>query len=138
MDKTNNHQKGFTLIELLVVIVILGFSISLIAPDMYSLFNRVQAKNELSKIKVVAELSVEKSFFSGSNLEINFEENTVIIRHESDKSLIQPEILKKITSDFFTFEKTKIVISQGQWQGSKVVNLTSSPYKQLNQLTLLD
>jgi hypothetical protein len=118
--------------------VLLGLTISLLAPDMYSLFERVQAKNELTKIKVVAELSVERSFFSGSNLEIIFEEKTVIISQVPDKNLTKPKILKKITSEFFTFEDTKILITQGIWNGSKVVNLTSSPHEKLNQLILLD
>jgi len=138
VNKVNNHHGGFTLIELLVVMVLLGLTISLLAPDMYSLLKRSQAKTELSRIRTIAELSIERSFFASSNLEINFKENTVIINQLPDFNLTEVTILKTITSEFFTFEETNILISQGQWQGSKTVNLTKSPDDNLKQLVLLD
>jgi prepilin-type N-terminal cleavage/methylation domain-containing protein len=137
-NKLNRHHAGFTLIELLVVMVLLGLITSLLAPDMYSLLKRTQAKTELSKLRTLAQLSIERSFFSGSNLEIIFEENTVTINQLPDINAAEVTILKIITSEFFTFEDTIILISQGQWQGSKTVNLTKSPDDNLKQLVLLD
>lgn len=129
---------GFTLIELLVVMMILGITSSLVAPDMFSIVKRSQAKTELEKIKALAELSIERSFFSASRLGIAFKDNTVVFSQLNDAITESNKILKTIESDFFTFEETNVVVNKGHWQGRYFVRLTKSPENKLTTLVLID
>jgi len=133
---------GFTLIELLVVMVILGITSSLVAPNMYNIVKRTQAKTELEKIKAIASLSIEKSFFSASKITITFKEDTVEFSQQFNNSalstVVKSIILRTIKSEYFTFEETHIVVLNGNWQGVTSVKLTKSPDNQLNKFTLVD
>jgi len=132
---------GFTLIELLVVMVILGITSSLVAPNMYSIVKRTQAKTELEKIKAIASLSIEKSFFSASKITITFKANTVEFSQQFNNSVLtttKSKILRTIKSEYFTFEETRIVVLNGNWQGVTSIKLTKSPDNQLNEFALVD
>lgn len=137
----SHYQKniGFTLIELLVVLVILGITTSLVAPDMFAIVKRSQAKTELEKIKAIAELSVERSYFSASNITIEFKDNGVVFYQVTDGE-IKPEkqILKAIESDVFIFESAKVAIVKGSLQGNPLIKITKSPDNNLNEFFLFD
>jgi prepilin-type N-terminal cleavage/methylation domain-containing protein len=130
-------NSGFTLIELLVVMVILGITSSLVAPDLFSIVKRSQAKTELEKIKAISELSIERSFFAASQIGILFKDNTVIFSQLNQPVGIGNKVLKTITSEFFTFEETQVVINKGNWEGSALVKLTKSPDNKLKTFFLL-
>ena len=66
---------GFTLIELLVVLVILGLSVSVVAPDMFKMLERVQKREEQMTISETLKLIKERSFFSASDYFITFKDN---------------------------------------------------------------
>ncbi|MCJ8321001.1 MAG: prepilin-type N-terminal cleavage/methylation domain-containing protein [Colwellia sp.] len=135
---TAKKNSGFTLIELLVVMVILGITSSLVAPDMFSIMKRSQAKTELEKIKAITELSIERSFFSVSQLGITFIDNTVVFSQLKPSATVENKVLKTIESEFFTFEETHITINKGRWQGSHVVKLTKSPADKLKELVIYE
>lgn len=128
---------GFTLIELLIVMVILGLSSALLVPDMFSMLQRAQAKSEIAKMRALATLSVEKSFFSGTTIDFQFEESTLTIKQEVEGGS-EARQLKVIESDYFVFEKTVISIVNGQWTGEKSVQLIGSPDNLLTELVLRD
>ncbi|MBU2869355.1 prepilin-type N-terminal cleavage/methylation domain-containing protein [Colwellia sp. E2M01] len=134
------YQKniGFTLIELLVVMVILGITSSLVAPDMFAIVKRSQAKTELEKIKAIAALSIERSFFSSSKIAIKFSENKVTFSQNDNAVVPSNKTLKTIESSFFTFADTDIVIINGQWQGNEAVKITKSPENKLQEFVLID
>ena len=129
--------RGFTLIELLVVMVILGITTSLLAPDMYSLLKLTQAKTEKTKIEALADLSIERSFFSASEVNLTFEENIVTVSQLTDNVSTPVIILKQVVSEYFVFEKTKIQIIHGEWLGPNTVSLAESPSKKLTDITLI-
>ena len=66
---------GFTLIELLVVLVILGLSVSVVAPDMFKMLERVQKREEQHTISETLKLLKERSFFSTHDYFITFKDN---------------------------------------------------------------
>lgn len=141
MNKTLNAYRkniGFTLIELLVVMVILGITSSLVAPDMYSIVKRSQAKTELAKIKAIVELSIERSFFSSSQIDIIFKDDTVAFSQLNRPIEKNNKVLKTIKSEFFTFEETHIIIKKGHWQGSNLVKMTKSSDNKLKAFVLLE
>lgn len=116
--------------------VILGITSSLIAPDMFSMVKRSQAKTELAKIKAIADLSIERSFFSASKFKITFKGNTILFSQVKDSKMLDDKILKTIESEFFTFEDRYIVINKGRWQGSHLVKVIKSPDNKLKELIL--
>ncbi len=132
------QNTGFTLIELLVVMVILGITSSLVAPDMFAIVKRSQAKTELAKIKAIAELSIERSFFSSSQMTISFKDNVVVFSVLNSAAEPENKVLKTIESEFFIFAETDIVITKGNWQGSHVVKITKSPANKLTEFVLFD
>ena len=159
-------KTGFTLIELLIVLVILGLSASLIVPDMYGMLKRSQAKTEIAKIKALATLSVERSFFGRATLELKFAGSRLEIKQLAtddgdtnyaedvddvddvddvedveDAEDIENNLardLKELNSSYFVFAETTIKIVNGEWEGDKIVTLTASPDPQLTQLRLRD
>lgn len=132
------RSAGFTLIELLVVMVILGLSSSLVAPDMFSIVKRAQAKTELEKIKAITELSVERSFFSASTIDIIFKDNTVVFSQVNPLAIEEISVLREIKSEFFVFEETHVVINNGIWIGSSNVKLVKSPENKLTTFALFE
>ncbi|XPF96142.1 type II secretion system protein [Colwellia sp. RE-S-Sl-9] len=133
-----SRNPGFTLIELLVVMVILGLTSSLVAPDMFSIVKRAQAKTELEKIKAIAELSVERSFFSASTIDIIFKDNTVVFSQVNPLATEEINILREIESEFFIFEETHLVINNGRWIGSYNIKLVKSPENKLTTFALFE
>lgn len=129
---------GFTLVELLVVMVILGLTSSLVAPDMFSMVKRSQAKTELEKIKAIAELSIERSFFASSKIEITFNDNTVVFSQLNNPIKKENKILRVIESEFFSFETSGVVINKGEWLGNHVIKLTKSPEGKLQEFSLIE
>lgn len=136
-----SHKGGFTLIELLIVLVILGISMSLVAPDMFNTLQRSQAKNELLKYKAVAERSLEISFFSQSTLKLVFTEKKLIIvtvpEGTEEGDILTRPIKKEYSSSFFVFEPKVFIINNGEWQGDATLVLKESPLVGTNELTLL-
>lgn len=138
MYNSSNSTKtlGFTLIELLVVLVILGITSSLVAPDMYTIVKRTQAKTEIEKIKALAQLSVEQSFFSASQIDIVFKENIVKFIQTSHSSE-DNKALKIVESNHFVFEEAQMAIHNGHWQGLKTVKILKSPDSNLKEFPLI-
>lgn len=137
MNICKKNYQGFTLIELLVVLVIIGITISLIAPDMYKSLQQSQVKNEIAKINQLVDLSKERSFFSANIIELAFKENELVISEFTSKKMVSDKKeLKRVLSSFFNFEETVINIQYGHWIGADRVNLVASPDESLTALVL--
>ncbi|GLX77589.1 hypothetical protein tinsulaeT_09290 [Thalassotalea insulae] len=137
MGNGKYHSSGFTLIELMIVMLLLGVTTSLVAPDLYNNLQRSKLNTEKLKIRLLAELSVEHSFFSASELQISFEERTMSI-HQLPNESKKNKLLKKISSSYFDFEKTVITVSHGKWLGEKVVKFSQPFSEEIDSLRLID
>ncbi|WP_435235724.1 type II secretion system protein [Psychromonas sp. PT13] len=147
---------GFTLIELLIVLVIMGLLASVLVPDMFGMLKRSEARTEIAKIKALTELSIERSFFGKSTIQLEFsssefkiiqlaeldnrtkQEDTEEVDDVDEYARIDNRDLKALHSRYFQFEDTSIKIVNGEWQGDNIVKLLSSSELSLSQLRLRD
>ena len=126
------------MIELLVVLVILGLSTSLLAPDMYGLYKRMQAKNELNNIKALVQLNKERSFFSHSNYEIRFSENEISAGPLADTTPEDTLKEQSFRTTFYRFDDKTLVINRGEWQATPNVKLLQAPNQVLLEISFTE
>jgi len=75
---------GFTLIELLVVLIILGITVSLVAPRLFGVYDGIKASAEEQKLEQVLELVKMRAFLRQVPYTIQFDAHDLKIKnHDS-------------------------------------------------------
>jgi len=74
-----NNSPAFTLIETILVIVIAGFVVSLVAPNLIKTYEKVQAAAEEQKLVDVLSSVQMKSFLRKTQYQIVLDKNTLLI-----------------------------------------------------------
>ena len=92
--KSVADTQGFTLIELLIVLVILSLSVSIVAPNMFNIVERIQKQNEVKAVDGIVNLIKEVSFFSSSHYLLVSQNNQITVFNfdTEDESLLAKEI----------------------------------------------
>ena len=74
------RRKGFTLIELLIVMTLLGLAISIVIPNIETLYEKIQFRSQTKKIYELVLKARFHSFYYQKNIVLSSEQSRLIVR----------------------------------------------------------
>ncbi len=106
----HGKNTGFTLIEMLMVLVIVALGSSLVAPQMFHRYQKVQAESEASKLKQFLDSVSMHAFLTQSDTEVVLGQDHAMVRGGS-----------RLKFSMLSLKNSKIVFDGNGFAGDQTV-----------------
>ena len=99
------NSRGFTLIELMVVMAIIAVAYSLVGPNLFNVYKKMQGQAELREFKNTLNKLSYKSFINAREIKLQLNNSSIKYSYVDDPKSIS------ITMEYVRFPKQVIIFS---------------------------
>jgi prepilin-type N-terminal cleavage/methylation domain-containing protein len=122
------NSKGFTLIELMVVLAIISVAYSLVGPNLFNTYKKMQGQAELKEFKDTLNKISYKSFINAREVVLQLNDRSVKYRYIDEPKFIT------MTMEYVRFPKQEIIFSSAGF--TNVSSFSIEINQQLSNISL--
>jgi prepilin-type N-terminal cleavage/methylation domain-containing protein len=122
------NSKGFTLIELMVVLAIISVAYSLVGPNLFNTYKKMQGQAELKEFKDTLNKISYKSFINAREVVLQLNDRSVKYRYIDEPKFIT------MTMEYVSFPKQEIIFSSAGF--TNISSFSIEVNEQLSNISL--
>jgi prepilin-type N-terminal cleavage/methylation domain-containing protein len=122
------NSKGFTLIELMVVLAIISVAYSLVGPNLFNTYKKMQGQAELKEFKNTLNKISYKSFINAREVVLQLNDRSVKYRYIDEPKFIT------MTMEYVSFPKQEIIFSSAGF--TNISSFSIEVNEQLSNISL--